>query len=203
MYSLVTSADLIAFYSFTEGVLLKEKESFKELKEKPLKQVLKNIRNYILSFLVQIINKAFIKDNIVYLDFNSMLCVNQINFDFFILFVKKNTSIEQLDISKSIISEDNMLSLLDAVERKESFYTLNLNEVEISQKIVVVITQIMKNDPKKQIKITKKYTGKSKCVINYTQVKNKQYKRKVIKPSNIVHTDNNNENENENDINSN
>lgn len=171
LYSLLTTSDLIAFYSFVEGEFLKEKDSIEEFKEKN-----KNLRYYTLSYLVQKINKSFKDENICYLDFNSLsFNVNPINFELFITFIKKNASIEELDLSKSIISEDNMLSILDAVEKKESFFTLNLSEVDITQKIVVVVTQIIKNDPKKKIKISKKYTGISKSVLN-SQIKNKKYK---------------------------
>ncbi len=144
----------------------------KEINDYPYLKLVKNIQINDKNIINSI--KAYISNALTNMFYYEEVELNKLETDFLgcrIIsdFIRKCDAIKLLDLSCSVLPEEGIESILNALESFDDYYTLNLEGVRLSIDNIKHIAHVMRN-PKKKVLFTdsvnlKKKTKAAKAVL--------------------------------------
>ena len=142
-------------YSFNE---LKSIINLKEMKIEEDNDFDKTFKQSVIRFLVSIILKNFEEEEYDSLDFSKLNPYQEAK-EMILLIIRLMKNLNYLDLSDSIINDDNFISkLLDKIQKKDKF-TLILEGIDINKNLVKKIKIINDTNLDIKIKINNIYNG--------------------------------------------
>ena len=141
-------------------------------------KIIKLSKKIINKFIINIIDRYFIKKNIYYLDF-SQLIPSKYTFSLLCLMIKKIKNFEYLNLNNCITEEQDLITnLLDNIEKREDEFTLEITGVYLNKLNLKILSTIInnKNNLNKRFILDKINKGKLNQFLNQKE-KNKMNKK--------------------------
>lgn len=169
IYHLLTNADgvyeLLTTNHYKNFVLTMRNEIDNEKKQYGLmfNWDMINISKWFNKVVVIQIMFHFNSQSIYELDY-STLKLTQEGIELLLLLIKNTTTIENLDISKSVLRTDDIFAIIKETRDKAGNFTLVLTSIRLTQLHLRLINSIMDEDPQKKYTIDLIYKGMIKQI---------------------------------------